>query len=329
MWGLRACGCLADETGAAKILMEAAQTDSPRPCVTALDAIFRGRGMDLIAFSRSGTEGSATLRKTCFSRARRGRRPAPQRQGPPPIGSASPKAARPSRWTCPRGRVARPPPTRASTSQRMGAMAKADPLKARRGSSRGRRTMTMVIVDVHQVRRIQAALPASIKAHLQEALSVRETAWVRLRDACPVRLSASERLMRPGRRCRAGCGVAPELRLLEGRYWLAPPARRSASRLTSQTSCRPAGGSRAAKVVLPAIRVVLGAFLGRSCARLPWPIDAHPRGKRKSRLYSELFGEPGLFRSRTGVCDRGQFCALWVCAQRRNGESKRRERVQS
>lgn len=56
--------------------------------------------------------------------------------------------------------------------------------------------MTMIIVDLHQVRRIQAALPAITKAHLQETLGISETTWVRLRDARPIRRSTYERLMR-------------------------------------------------------------------------------------------------------------------------------------
>lgn len=56
--------------------------------------------------------------------------------------------------------------------------------------------MTMIIVDVHQVRRIRDTLPAITKVHLQETLGISETTWVRLRDARPIRRSTYERLMR-------------------------------------------------------------------------------------------------------------------------------------
>lgn len=56
--------------------------------------------------------------------------------------------------------------------------------------------MSMIIVDVQQVQRLRAILPALTKVHLQETLGISETTWVRLRDARPIRRSTYERLMR-------------------------------------------------------------------------------------------------------------------------------------
>ncbi len=56
--------------------------------------------------------------------------------------------------------------------------------------------MTMVVVDVQQVRRLRALLPAITKEHLQGTLGISETTWVRLRDERPIRRSTYERLMR-------------------------------------------------------------------------------------------------------------------------------------
>jgi hypothetical protein len=56
--------------------------------------------------------------------------------------------------------------------------------------------MTMVVVDVQQVRRLRALLPAITKEHLQGSLGISETTWVRMRDQRPIRRSTYERLMR-------------------------------------------------------------------------------------------------------------------------------------
>ncbi|SFK00518.1 hypothetical protein [Caulobacter sp. UNC279MFTsu5.1] len=56
--------------------------------------------------------------------------------------------------------------------------------------------MTMVVVDIEQVRRLRGLLPAVTKAHLQGTLGISETTWVRLRDERPIRRSTYERLMR-------------------------------------------------------------------------------------------------------------------------------------
>lgn len=56
--------------------------------------------------------------------------------------------------------------------------------------------MTMIVVDIQQVRRLRALLPAITKAHLQDTLGISETTWVRMRDERPIRRSTYERLMR-------------------------------------------------------------------------------------------------------------------------------------
>ena len=64
--------------------------------------------------------------------------------------------------------------------------------------------MTMIVVNLEQVRRLRGLLPALTKAHLQDTLGISETTWVRLRDERPIRRSTYDRLMRRADVVRAG-----------------------------------------------------------------------------------------------------------------------------